>query len=394
MLDICIAGGGASAMAAAISAAGENPDLRIGILEKEPVLGRKLLATGNGKCNLSNAACPDVNKTLAFFSAMGILTRRDEQGRIYPYAEQAGGVVYGLERQIRACGRVQVRTGCPVTAAEQTKGGFRVDCGEGSLQARKLLIACGGKAGPQYGTTGDGYRLARGFGHTVTKTVPVLTGLETAKSFVPLKGIRAKGNVSLWKNDLELARETGEIQFTADGLSGICIFNLSRWIKAGAGEDYREALAQYRVAVDFLPAMSETQAEAFLRERAGLPGLACGDLLFSVLAGPLAKCLLEESGLDLRQPAKEASGPELARLARLLKDWTVEISGVKGWKTAQCTSGGVALPELNLGTMESKLVKGLYFAGEVIDFDGPCGGFNLQNAWETGIKAVKAMAHV
>ncbi|MCQ4636351.1 aminoacetone oxidase family FAD-binding enzyme [Anaerovorax odorimutans] len=392
MWDICIIGGGASAMAAAITAASENPGLSICVLEKKDALGKKLAATGNGKCNLTNAGCPNVRQTLEFFSSMGIVTRTDEQGRIYPYSQQARDVVYGMIRQMKALG-IRTRTGCTAERISRVPGGFQIAFGGGEeLSAKRVLLAAGGKAAPQFGTSGDGYTLAKQMGHTITRLSPVLTALDVKEDFRLLKGIRMKASVGLWKDETLISQEEGEVQFTAEGLSGICVFDLSRFVKFEPGEAFSEGIGRYGIRLDFLPHMDLRQVEAFLDERCGIPGLKAKELLLSILPSILAERLLSAAQINGDVQAAQVTEEKLRILAGLLKGWKLTLSGVKGWKTAQCTSGGVELSEIDERTMESRLAPGFYFAGEIIDYDGPCGGFNLQNAWETGIKAGKAMA--
>lgn len=376
-------------MAAAISAAKENPDLKICVIEKKDGLGKKLLATGNGRCNLTNQACSHVQETLAFFSELGVVTRTEGEGRIYPYCQQSKAVVYGLQRQIKGM-KIEVKLKDEIMKTEKEKDYFKITDQFGEVIARKVLIATGGKSAPQYGTTGDGYRFARTLGHHIKKTIPVLAAVETKKPNPELKGIRTSADLRLIKKDIEIARERGELQFTKDGLSGICVFNLSRFIKI----DDTTTFGDYSIAIDFLPNMSGEQVGEFLLERTKLDRLTGEDLLLSVLAKPLALELLNKCKVELKSRADQLSLKELAEISELLKGWNVQLSGVKGWKDAQCTAGGVPLEEIDLNTMESRITSGLYFSGEIIDFDGPCGGFNLQNAWETGIKAGRAMAHV
>ena len=232
--------------------------------------------------------------------------------------------------------------------------------------ADRVIMALGGKAGPQYGTTGDGYTLARTLGHTVTRVFPILTGIACSAEgvdFASLKGVRAKGTVVLNKDGEPIVRDTGEIQFTEDGISGIFVFNLTPHIKADKRERFEDALRRYSVTLDLAPDFTEEQ-------------LALRNESFGILTEKLAAVF---DGGDVRDTAR-------------IKNWRLEITGVKGWRDAQATFGGVALDEIDMDTMESRLVPGLYFAGEIIDAQGPCGGFNLQNAWETAIKAARAAA--
>ena len=239
-----------------------------------------------------------------------------------------------LETAVRS-GNCTVLTETAAEGVERNASGegFRIRTSGDTIEADMILLAAGGKAAPKFGTTGDGYRLAKQLGHHVTRLYPILTGIECG-DFRDLKGIRARGKVTLLEDGQVRAEETGEIQFTQDGLSGICVFNLTPQIHAREGEPPAEAMKRYRLSVDLAPDFTQEQ----------------------------------------------------------IKDWKLPVLGIKGWNHAQCTAGGVCIEEVDMDTMESRLVPGLYFAGEIIDAQGPCGGFNLQNAWETWIKAARAIA--
>ena len=387
--DLVIAGGGAAGLAAAASfikemnklAAAPREGVRVCILEKNDAPGRKINATGGGRCNLTNEACPGKSITLDFFRELGIETWHDSEGRYFPYSNKASDVTKALVDAVSgsdAEGKASAEIRCGFTIKVISR--VRPDNGEDGyfmitgmsrqdpseepamdmIFADRVLMAMGGKAGPQYGTTGDGYTIARTLGHTVTTVFPILTGIECRADgvdFASLKGVRAKGTVILNKDGKPIVRDTGEIQFTEDGISGICVFNLTPHIKADKWESFGDALKRFTITVDLAPDFKEEQ-------------LAARDSAFGILTEKLAYAL---DGTDI-------------------KNWQLEIIGIKGWRDAQATFGGVALDEIDMDTMESRLVPGLYFAGEIIDAQGPCGGFNLQNAWETGIKAARAIA--
>lgn len=375
MFDICIIGGGAAGMTAAIAAKEENPSLKILIIEKKNQLGKKLLATGNGRCNLSNTACKGVSETLAFFEHLGVLTRTDRDGRIYPYTEDARTVRDALDQRLRQLG-VEVMTSAEVSAVE-IEGNFMIQLGNRLLQARKVLIACGGKAGSAFGSTGDGFRFARRLGHRVEKPVPVLTAVEVKEDMTKLSGIRVKAKVRLRYRGKTLFSEDGEVQFTAGGLSGICVFNLSRYLLLPPGTTMESGFDDYEILVDFFPDREDISTLLETRRARGFEGER---LLQFLLRRPVAELIYQEAKGDVE------------KTVLLLKAFPFHPKGVKGWDFAQATKGGVCLEEINMSTMESRLMKGLYFAGEVIDYDGPCGGYNLQNAWETGLRAGKEMA--
>ncbi len=364
--DVCIAGGGAAGLAAAALL---KKELRVCILEKNEIPGRKMAATGGGRCNLTNRACSGRDATLDFFASIGIETYRDEEGRYYPYTNRASDVIKALTDALGENVRLICKT--EVTAVTKNSGRFMIEAGKEMIAAENFLLATGGKAAPQYGTAGDGYRIAKSLGHSVSRVYPILAPVECRQDgidFKKLKGIRTKAAVRLLKDGSpveEVPEERGELQFTEDGLSGICIFNLTPFIRAEEGEKVDEALTRYSISADLAPDFSADD----LRQRKSS---------FGILTGVLAEAAdreMDEAGCG----------------AEFIKDWRFRIRNVKGWRYAQCTSGGVDTTEINMDTMESKIAPGLFFAGEVIDVQGPCGGFNLQNAWETAMKAAKAI---
>lgn len=382
--DICIIGGGASGLAAAVEAGMAGFGHRVILLEKRRGTGSKICASGNGRCNLSNEACPDVRLTLEFFGRIGVLTRTDEAGRIYPYSEEAADVERALRTAAERLG-VAVLVNTAVTGLEKDDGGFTVTAettrdGKKEIRfisAKKVLVATGGKAAPKLGTTGDGYTMARKLGHRVNSPVPVLTAIEVTENVSVLSGVREKARASLFRDGKCIFCEDGEVQFTRDSLSGICIFNMSRFLKLGKGKTLKDGFKEYEIYLDFMPEFSPAQVEDFLREQ-GKRGLSGESALNSVVKEKLARAVA----------GRILSDENPARQIKALK-FTPKMP--KGWETAQVTRGGVALSEVDEITMESKKVPGLYFAGEVLDCDGPCGGFNLNHAWITGIKAGRGL---
>ncbi|MDD6043963.1 MAG: aminoacetone oxidase family FAD-binding enzyme [Eubacteriaceae bacterium] len=376
MIDICIIGGGAAGLTAAITAKEANPDLKVLIVEKKNQVGKKILITGNGKCNITNVACKGYEETVRFFSGLGILTRVDKSGRVYPYTEEARAVRDALLTKARELG-VEICLSSEAVSVSRQKN-FLVDIGNRVLESRKVLIATGGKSAPQCGSTGDGYRFARAFGHKVNKLIPVLTAIEVKEDVKSLAGIRVKAAVALMYKAKEIFREEGEIQFTATGISGICVFNMSRFMLLPEGQKPDGGFDDYSIIIDFFP--GEERLEEILRDRIR-SGFGGDRMLQFMVKKPFEEMIFRMC------PEKD-----VAQVAHILRNFPLSPMGARGWNFAQVTKGGVALDQINPETMESIYIKDLYFAGEVLDYDGPCGGYNLQNAWETGAMAGRGMA--
>lgn len=409
--DIAVIGGGASGLAAAIEAGREakttGKELSILLLEKKEIPGKKLSVTGNGRCNLSNAACGQQEIVTDFFRAAGIAVREDADGRRYPYNEDAQEVAAVLTEQARRLG-VRIMTNCEIQSVEAIQtGGFHLfvagkntaEKGNGAVReitAQKVLIATGGKSYGVFGSTGDGYRFARALGHEVVTPVPALTAIDTAEDLTLLKGIRAKAQVRLLHGGRLCAQETGEVQFRADGLSGICILNLSGHIRLdkASGRSIRELFGEYRLVLNLVPDFERTELLDFFRSHFVLCGCCAADLLRTLVKAPLAEYVLRRAGIRPETNAEALSESQLEALADGLLEFSLTVCGTKGWNEAQVTAGGVRESQVNEATMESHLVPGLYFAGEVLEYAGPCGGYNLHHAWLTGIRAGRAMAAV
>ena len=352
LYDVCIIGGGASGLAAAASLDGSAD---VCILEKNEKCARKLLATGGGRCNITNIHAPGKEETITFFKSLGLFLHHDEDGRYYPYSNQAADVAEILLSAVSKK-NTKVYTGFSAGSVryDAADGGkFFVSDGEKTIASRRLILATGGKSYPQFGTSGDGFRIAKSLGHTVKRVYPVLAPVECA-DMPELAGIRARGRVKLYKDGQEIDRSEGEIQFTKTGLSGICIFDLTLNIKAEEGEDPRSAMKRFEIGMDLAPDITAGELEG-------------RGFSFGIVTGRLAAVVPPEK----------------------LKDFRLRVSGVGGWKNAQCTAGGVSLEEVDTDTMESRLIPGLYFTGEVLDIQYKCGGFNLQNAWSTAMKAAR-----
>ena len=404
---ITVIGGGPSGMAAAISAARQGAGM-VRLIEKNDILGRKLLATGNGRCNLTNTNCRDAEKTLHFFEGLGLLTRVEDEGRVYPYSEQAAAVQEALVSELEHLG-VEIQCGVEVQAIEKavpapgygaagkgtgywiitgTKTGTASGTGADRLFSDAVILSTGGKAGPQYGSTGDGYRFAKAFDHNIVSVRPSLVQMVSDDPFFKsLKGVRAKGRAELLRSnqasdhEQTVDREDGEIQFTEDGLSGICIFNLSRGYVRGD-----------HIKIDLFPEYGEESLKDILTGRAeALKERSMAEFFTGMIHKKLIPVILTLLSMGEERKAAELSREEIAAAVRLLKGWRISVTGTKGWKEAQVTAGGIDLAEINPG-MGSIIVPNLYFTGELLNVDEKCGGYNLQWAWTSGLAAGKSAA--
>ncbi|MBQ0018316.1 MAG: aminoacetone oxidase family FAD-binding enzyme [Clostridiales bacterium] len=400
--DVAIIGGGASGIAAAIELKLNSPDLSVAIIEKNEELGRKIRATGSGRCNITNTAAEGYDEIMQFFRKLGLMTKTLENGLVYPYSESAADVVELLTSKLYELG-VEVVVNAALTELEKTDYGFAIRCGKREFAADKVVLALGGKAGPNYGTTGDGYAIARSLGHSVVTPIPVLTSIECAewddalgRRGVKLAGTRSRGVAKLLRNGEPVIEEAGEIQFTKYGLSGICVFNLSRYMRYSRAAG--ESLGQFAVKLDLY---ADGNIYDYLIERRN--GLFSGEhvsgLLKSVLKENVADYVLQTADRRigrkssiLDRPIATLTDADIEVIADCVHKLEFHPTAVKGWKEAQATSGGVSLEEINQDTCESLICEGLYVTGELLDYDGPCGGYNLSNAWLTGIKAGRSLA--
>lgn len=365
--------------------------------------------------------CDSLEEVLKFFSESGIATRADSEGRIYPYSEEASAVSETLIKRAVRLGTVLLtdsevrdveaspaggfrifvcnddKTDLPARPAGNAKAGsagkagVRSAHGADCVRAARVLIATGGKSFAVYGSTGDGYSFARKLGHAVTPLIPSLTAIEVSDDIKSLKGVRVKGEVSLYESGNLSFRESGEVQFKDDSVSGICMMNMSAVLPRSAGADRASAFENARISINLVPDFDARGLMDFLRAEQYTEGNTAFDLVETLVKKPLAYRILENINVDPKMPASELGSPKLLDLANALRSFDLVPCGRKGWKEAQVTGGGVELAEVDEASMESKLVPGLYFAGEVLDYDGPCGGYNLHNAWLTGIKAGRAM---
>ena len=389
---IGIIGAGASGMAAALTAS-ENPDIQVLLFERQSRVGKKLSATGNGRCNLSNIHAlqggyhgtqPDFaafalnymppQKTIEWFRTLGLYTVTEQSGKVYPYSDQANSVVdvlrLGLDRP-----NITVYTGVDVQRIRKEDAGFLLN---DTYRCDKLIVACGGLAGTALGGTMAGYKLLGKFGHRTTRLRASLVQLKSQYGQAALKGVRAQCHIKIFHNETVFAENSGEIQFTEHGLSGPVIFEISR--------DVCETPGRWTAVLDMLPDWSEDELlqELLRRQQGNLP---VEELLTGIVHNRLGRVLTKLAGVKATGYVRDLPKQALADVSRAVKSYEVQLTESMGLGAAQVTAGGVLTGDFDPNTLESKLIPGLYACGEVLDIDGDCGGYNLQWAWSSGCLA-------
>ncbi len=400
--DVIIIGAGASGLMAAIAAARSGSSVLM--LERKEKAGKKILATGNGKCNFTNLvqkpecyrsndsafamkvlSCFDVQKTLIFFEELGIYPK-ERDGYYYPNSEQAASVQQAL---LLECERLAVRIRYNEQAIEIKQPDYTVvtqdsDHKHCSYQGNHLILATGGCASPQLGSDGSGYQLAKRLGHTILQPLPALVQLKSPnKSCKTVSGVRTVAKVTAMADGKRLSEETGEIIFTDYGISGIPILQISRFI-AKALSDGRKTMLK----LDFLKDIPREALLLMLKKRISHnPALTYEEMLIGLLNHKLNYILIKEAGSDPTMPVNRVTEKELEAILIQMKEFELPINATNSFDQAQVCAGGVSTQQINPDRMESLLHPGLYFTGELVDVDGTCGGYNLQWAWSSGYVA-------
>ncbi|MGB4438034.1 MAG: NAD(P)/FAD-dependent oxidoreductase [Sedimentibacter sp.] len=400
-MKIAVIGGGASGLVAAIVAARNGAEVTI--YEKMNKVGKKILATGNGRCNYTNMNMSidryhsknlkhaenamnffDLNKTISFFENLGIYPYVDGSGKVYPNSLQASSVLDVLRYETERL-KIEEITDFEVKELRKSKDKFSIIGKDIAYNADKVILCCGGKASPQLGSDGSGYEIAKSFGHNIIEPSPALVQLKLqGKYFKRITGIRFDGIVNSFTDKKQIREDEGEILFTDYGISGPPILQISRKVIEAMNKGERVF-----ISVDMFPNSTKAMLYEVLRDRfAKVSYKGIEDGLVGFINKKLIPVVLAEAGFDkLDKECGKLSKKEIYKIIDILKEWKFEVTGHNTWQQAQSTAGGVTLSEINPNTLESTKVKGLYFAGEILDVDGDCGGFNLQWAWSSGYSA-------
>ena len=403
--DVIVIGGGASGMMAAITAARRGA--KVTILEQNDRLGKKLLSTGNGKCNYTNenqdiafyhSEQPETVKrvldqfpladTLSFFRELGVLPLI-KKGGFYPNSEQASAVLDALRFEVDRL-KVRVVTNAKVQNIELVKEGFRVSCSSISEMGKCIILAAGSKASAIAGCDGSVYQLAQKLGHRIIKPLPALVQLRCRETFYKeLHGVRMQAKIRLFACEGEnmpeklLTVEMGELHLTSYGVSGIPVFQVSRFAAQALNQGY-----QIRLTIDFLPELSFEEVLTELNRLKNRNNMRkMEELLIGMVNKKLAIVLLKRSQIKPSALSSQVEEEAISRLAHCFKEFSTQITETNGFWEAQVCAGGIDLSEIDRESLESLKIPGLYFAGECLDVDGACGGYNLQWAWSSGYVA-------
>lgn len=398
--DVTVIGGGAAGLFAAITAAEHGAGTVV--IEHMDRVGKKILATGNGKCNYTNAlqgisyyrgenpafVLPvfkqfGFTETLSYFQKLGIYPK-SRNGYYYPSSEQAASVLDVLRMEADYRG-IDLLTSCEITEIRKKKNGFSIRTNQDTILTKTLIFATGLLASPKTGSDGSAFVFIEQFGHHFIDIVPALVQLQGKQTFFKaVAGIRTEAAIDLYIENRQIQTETGELQLTEYGISGIPVFQLSRYAtKALHGGKRVHAL------INFTPKLEEKELFELLCERflVNAHGKCVSESLIGLFPKKLIDVLLKEAGINLHLRAEQVKKEQLFKLCQVIRKLRVDVIGSKGFEHAQVCAGGVDTTEVDSHTLESKLVPGIYFAGEVLDIDGACGGYNLQWAWSSGYVA-------
>ncbi len=410
-VDLAIVGAGAAGLAAGIFAAEAGPGLSIVLLDGAKTIGAKILVSGGGRCNVThelvrpedfNSLCgtrPVIRNILAafteraardWFASLGVELKREEGGKLFPVTDDARTVLKALTDRCRRL-QISIRTRHRVVDVRPSDGdGFLLLHEQGTLPARRVILATGGKSLPRSGSDGHGWEIVRGLGHRVTPTYPALVPLmlEDDGFHASLSGLSQPAELTVLVDGQVVDRRVGSLLWTHFGVSGPVVMDASRfWTIAHAEKRSVE------VRCNFWPGIKREEAERRLIEQVkGRPKLTLGKLLAQQIPERLAEALCRSCGIDPGSKAGQLGREARGKLVRTLTSLVLPVRSDRGWNFAEVTAGGVPLEEINFRTMESRIRPGLYLIGEMLDCDGRIGGFNFQWAWATGYLAGRGAA--
>lgn len=403
--DLIIVGGGASGIIAAIIA--KDLGIDVAILESNDRIGKKILTTGNGRCNITNKNINvlryhsenktffnkvfenfTLKNTVEFFNSIGLYLVTLDSDKMYPMSLQASSVLdvfrFALEER-----EVPIYLNHKVKEINY-KNKFIIDCvNEENFICNKLLLCTGGKSAPKTGSDGSGFTLAKKLGHNIINPIPALVQLKLDHNKLKaLSGVKFDGNAHIYVNDKLRRSEFGEVLFTDYGISGPPILQLSRIASYNLSKGKDVSLK-----IDMMSNFSKDELKGFLENHFGTYSYrSVHDALIGIINKKIIPIILKEANIDnIHKPCWSLEWEEKEMLLSLLKEWTFKVSGTNSFDNAQVTAGGVDTKEVDENTLQSKIVPNLYFAGEILDVDGDCGGFNLQWAWSSASMAVKSL---
>lgn len=402
--SLIIIGGGASGLTSALIA--KDFGIDVAIIEGTDRVGKKILTTGNGRCNISNSHINNdryhsenpyfagytldsftIKDTIDFFACLGIPLVTIDGGKMFPMSLQASSVLDILRFAIDEK-KIPLYTNTKAKEIIKTKNGFKIHSTDNSTyECEKLIIATGGKSAPKTGSDGSGYSLARQLGHSIISPVPALVQLKLSyNKLKALSGVKFDGFAEIFINDKYVQKEFGEILFTDYGISGPPILQLSRTASYGLSKNSKVSLS-----IDMLPTVGCEDLKEFLNNHWSVfPSRCVHDSFIGIINKKIIPIILKEAKIDdIHKPCCDLALNEKNAIYTLLKQWQFDVSGTNSFANAQITAGGINTKEINPQTLESNITKNLFFAGEILDVDGDCGGFNLQWAWSSGAIAGK-----
>lgn len=398
MYDVIIIGAGASGLMAAAAAASKGA--RVALLEHKDDIGKKILATGNGRCNFTNTDM-SVNKfhgskaliknglsqfnysdTICFFKELGI-PAYDNAGYIYPNSRQAASVVAAFRMELMRL-HVDVKTGINITDIKPAddRTGYCIQTDKDSFKSKRLIIACGLTASPKLGSDGSLFRQIEALGHHIQKPLPALCGFSCdGLNFKKITGVRCDATVASVIDGQMTEQNTGELQLADYGISGIPVFQISSLMSRALNKGQ-----MVEVIIDFLPAFSDDELNGYIKDRiiTTTDNRSLNEMLNGLLNNKLLLELIHKSGVSPDKKGRLLTDDDCKSLTRSIKHTAVSVKKPRGLEFAQVCAGGIYTKEIDVRTLESKIHPGLYFCGELLDVDGICGGYNLQWAWTSG----------